>query len=223
MKILLVSATSFEVRPFINRLIPVPGGKKILPGYRSGKHTVDILIAGIGIMKTAWILGKTLSHSQYDLALNAGIGGAYDPAIPVGSVAHVTEDCIPEMGAEDESRFVSVFDLGLEDPDEFPFTGGKLINNTFPVLPCLADLPEVKGNTVNTIRMHPGKISEFRERFPADVETMEGAAFFYACFMEKTPCVQIRAISNYVAERDRSKWDVDLALRNLNETLRIII
>jgi futalosine hydrolase len=33
------------------------------------------------------------------------------------------------------------------------------------------------------------------------------------------PFIQIRAVSNYVGERDKSKWKTQEAIYNLNETL----
>ena len=48
---------------------------------------------------------------------------------------------------------------------------------------------------------------------------MEGAAFFYACLAEGVPFIEIRSVSNYVAERDKSQWNVPLAIQNLDKTL----
>ncbi|KKO19734.1 MAG: hypothetical protein BROFUL_01556 [Candidatus Brocadia fulgida] len=45
---------------------------------------------------------------------------------------------------------------------------------------------------------------------------MEGAAFFYACLMERIPCLQIRTISNYIEDRNKGRWNVPLAIDNLN-------
>ena len=56
-------------------------------------------------------------------------------------------------------------------------------------------------------------------RTGADIETMEGAAFFYACLMSGTPCVQIRGISNYIEPRNLSKWNIPLAVKNMNATI----
>jgi futalosine hydrolase len=44
---------------------------------------------------------------------------------------------------------------------------------------------------------------------------MEGAAFFYAANLLDVPSIQLRAISNYIEPRDRSKWEIKLALENL--------
>jgi futalosine hydrolase len=54
------------------------------------------------------------------------------------------------------------------------------------------------------------------KKFDADIETMEGAAFFYSCLQLKIPFLQIRAISNFVEPRDKSKWNIPLALENLS-------
>jgi len=49
-----------------------------------------------------------------------------------------------------------------------------------------------------------------------DIETMEGAAFFRGTEHMQAKCLQIRSVSNYVQKRDKSKWNVPLAIRNLN-------
>jgi futalosine hydrolase len=48
---------------------------------------------------------------------------------------------------------------------------------------------------------------------------MEGAAFHFACLQEKIPFLQLRCISNYVEVRDKSKWNIPLAVKNLNQVL----
>ena len=37
------------------------------------------------------------------------------------------------------------------------------------------------------------------------------------------PCLQIRSVSNKVEKRDLQKWDIDLAVKNLNEEAEKII
>jgi futalosine hydrolase len=46
---------------------------------------------------------------------------------------------------------------------------------------------------------------------------MEGAAFHYVCLLEKAPFAQVRAISNYVETRDKSKWQIPTAIQSLNQ------
>jgi futalosine hydrolase len=55
------------------------------------------------------------------------------------------------------------------------------------------------------------------------VESMEGAAFMFACEIEDIPYVQIRAISNYVEKRNKEGWNIPLAIENLNRKIMEII
>jgi futalosine hydrolase len=55
------------------------------------------------------------------------------------------------------------------------------------------------------------------ERYHPDIETMEGAAFFYVCSRENIPFLAIRAVSNKVELRNREKWNIPLAINNLSE------
>ena len=67
------------------------------------------------------------------------------------------------------------------------------------------------------------EIQKIIERLNPQIESMEGAAFFYVCQQKKQQCIQLRAISNYVEKRNRKSWKVDLALNNLvEETARLI-
>jgi futalosine hydrolase len=52
---------------------------------------------------------------------------------------------------------------------------------------------------------------------------MEGATFFYICCREKIPFLALRAISNKVEPRNKSNWDIMLALNNLSEILDDLI
>ncbi|MEI7983099.1 MAG: futalosine hydrolase [Bacteroidota bacterium] len=240
MNCLIVAATTFEIRPFISLLPLLKKSGDQLSRYVLKNVTVDVLIPGVGMMLTAFHLGKQLSLQHYDLAVNAGIAGTFNKEIPLGTVVNVTEDCISELGAEDGHEFLSIFDLGLMDPDEYPYRKGKLINDFSWLFPdqeswigdpgsgigdrrslagIIDKMPKVKGITVNTVHGSIGGISKAVERFNADIESMEGAAFLYGCLSNHIPCMQIRSISNVVENRDKTKWNFDLAIKNLNTTL----
>jgi futalosine hydrolase len=228
MNILLVSATFFEIRPLLIQLHLVDQIDAYLSAYRYKDTDIDVLIPGVGMVQTAYFLGRQLALKHYDLAVNAGIAGTFNKSIPLGSVVNVVEDCVPELGAEDGPNFLSVFELGLTDPDSYPYNGGKLINNSFDSMELsshevIRKLPKVKALTSNTVHGDADNIARIRKISGADLETMEGAAFFFGCFSSKVPCLQIRSVSNLVEERDKSHWDLDLALKNLNRVLRKII
>ena len=52
---------------------------------------------------------------------------------------------------------------------------------------------------------------------------MEGAALHYACLMEGVPFLQLRSMSNYIGERNKKKWDMQVSISNLNNALIEIV
>jgi futalosine hydrolase len=66
-------------------------------------------------------------------------------------------------------------------------------------------------------------IDKIVAKYQPDVESMEGAAFFFSCLQAKIPFLEIRGISNYVEPRNRENWCIGLAIENLNTTVLDII
>ncbi len=206
MNILIVAATKEEVLPLLGKY----SFQKIENIY--SYHDIDVLIAGVGMVAIAFAMGKNL-HKKYDLVLNAGIAGSFNKTIQIGDVVNVTEDIFSELGAEDGEEFLSIEEMGLGGSSKFEVRSSKFENSILDLL------PKVKAITVNTVHGNDVSIKKITERLNSDVETMEGAAFMYACEKINVPHVQIRAISNYVEKRDKSKWNIPLAITNLNNTL----
>jgi futalosine hydrolase len=219
MNILIVAATLQEIRPFVNQLPPGEPLTENLTRYHFRGNPTDILVTGIGMVPTAFLTGFYAGRRAYEAAVNAGIAGTFTDTIPVGSVVEVMEEEIPELGAEEGDQWLSAFELGLADPDQAPFAGGRIINPGGIRSAVLDRLPKVSGSTVHTLHGSRAGIERARRRSQADIESMEGAAFLYACLSAGIPCTQIRAISNRVEIRDKSMWDIPLAVRNLNVVL----
>lgn len=207
MRILVVAATESEIASL---LLQQPAN-------------LDVLITGVGMVATAAHCSRALATSRYDLALNLGVCGSFDPALAPGTVVHVTSDRIPELGAEDDDRFLTVHDLQLLDENEFPFEDGELVNRAWPELPIIRALPAVSGITVNTAHGSPASIARVVELFRPQVESMEGAAFMYACLIHQVPFAQIRAVSNVVEKRNRAAWKMAEAIQRLNEVALQIV
>lgn len=206
MKILLVSATAPEIAPFL-QAAGLSASEAGLAKASFKSHQLDILLTGVGIAQTSYYLGKHLNET-YDLALNPGICGAFNTHLRLGEVVNVTEDYFADLGAEDDDKFLSVSELGLP--------AAYYVRNENP-LP--SELKQVRGVTVNTTHGNEHSIRKFTTRLKADVESMEGAAFLWACNQHKLKCFQLRAISNYVEKRDRSKWKINEAVEALNKSL----
>ena len=56
------------------------------------------------VATAAWC-SRVLTLAPYDLALNLGVCGSFDPALEPGRVVHVVSDRIAELGAEDGEGF----------------------------------------------------------------------------------------------------------------------
>jgi futalosine hydrolase len=223
MRFLLVAATELELAPLVSRLTPVSHSLERWATFTHASHHVDVLVTGVGMVATATWCARVLAQQRYDLAVNLGVCGSFNPACPPGTIVNVTIDCLPELGAEDDQGFLTVQQLGLLGPDDAPFKGGRLVNpNTRPNR-VIAGLREVTGITVNTVHGNEPSIARVVERFKPDVESMEGAAFMYSCLVSGGGFAQVRAVSNMVEKRNRAAWKLAEAITALNDVaLRLI-
>src|SRR5687767_2669119 len=128
MRVLIVTATNSEIEPLTATLAARADMSSSLRAFAHSDHEVHVLTTGVGMVATAAWCARTLAASSYDLALNLGVCGSFDPSLPPGTVVHVVSDGLPELGAEDGERFLTIHDLQLLGDDEFPFRGGRLVN-----------------------------------------------------------------------------------------------
>jgi futalosine hydrolase len=223
MRILVVTATEAEVAPLVASLEPVAGRSSRLRSFRQEQHAVDILTTGVGMVATATWCSGVFARERYDLVVHAGVCGSFRPALPPGSVVHVTTDRIAELGAEDGDTFLSVQELQLLGADEFPWTRGRLVNSAPPENHVLSRLPIGDAITVNTVHGNDVTIAGVVGRYNPHVESMEGAAFMYACLVHGLPFAQVRAVSNIVERRNRAAWKLRESIDALGTTLLEII
>jgi futalosine hydrolase len=222
-RILIAAATAQELAPLVADLtaLPAPAGR--ISSFSFSNHHIDVLHTGVGMVATAVWCTRQLSAQRYDLALNAGVCGAFDEALAPGSAVHVISERLPELGAEDGDAFLTMEELNLIARDEAPYAGGQLLNARPPLNPVLAALPQVRGVTVNTVHGREQSIQAIVDRCNPQVESMEGAAFMYACLVESVPFAEIRAVSNVVARRNRAAWKMTEAIAALNGTVRRVL
>jgi futalosine hydrolase len=204
LRILVVTATEMEIAPLVATLCG------------SSRHAVDSLVTGVGMVATAARCSRALARTRYDLALNVGLCGSFDPALVAGTVVHVVADRLAELGAEDGPRFLTLRELGFNGDDE-------VVNAAPPGNAALSALPAVRGITVNTVHGYEPSIAAVVKRCRPQVESMEGAAFMYACLINGVPFAQVRAVSNVVERRNRESWRVADAIENLANTARSIL
>ena len=200
MQILIIAATGKEIDPFV-----------------TNHPNADVLITGIGIAATIYHLQKRLQQIEYDLVIQAGIAGSFTNDIQPGQVVLIRQDCFGDLGLEENSKFKSLFEAGFGNKDDFPFENGWLIN-PHSVLGS-ASLPVVNAVTVNKVSDVLLQKQQLIQKYSPQLESMEGAALHYVCLQENLSFLQVRAISNYVGENDRNKWNIKKAIANLNNKL----
>jgi futalosine hydrolase len=223
MKIIIVAATQLEIEPFLQTLGKPDSFVDSLFHFQKKSCVIDLLVTGVGMVATAYQLGRLFAAVKYDFAINAGICGSFNRNITVGEVVNVITDSFGDMGAEDNDSWIPLPDLKLLNADKELFTSIEIDNSPGVFSKLTGNLRPVKGVTVNTVHGNEESIRRFQNRTNADTESMEGAAFIYACSLAKTEWLQLRSISNLVEPRDRSKWDIPLAISNLNRELNKIV
>jgi futalosine hydrolase len=225
MRLLIVAATEPEIEPLLAALLLTGEKDTRLNSYEYQRTKIDVLITGVGMVATAAWTSRVLTASKhdtvsgYDAAINAGICGSFDRTLALGDVVHVQTDCMPELGAEDDEQFIGIHDLKLLREEEFPYRNGRLQGHDAALFGRLLQLKRVSGITVNKVHGNERSIAEMTSRLNPQTESMEGAAFYYACAVAGVPALQVRAVSNYVEKRNRDAWKIGEAVKNLNAEL----
>ena len=191
-KILIVAATEKEIAPLMEEY-----------------PFLDYLITGIGIPLFSYQLTKKLSEKTFNIVINLGIAGSFNPSLKNGALVFVKEEIFADLGIEEDENFIPISEMPFAKETKNYFT------NSFTHF-FLENLPKVKSISVCKSSGNEKTITKRKKIFNPDIENMEGAAFFQICQNEKIPFVEIRAISNPVTKRNKSLWDIPLAIENLN-------
>jgi futalosine hydrolase len=214
MNILLTAATPGEIQITREYLAE----KKYYPK----NCNTSVLITGAGLLNTAYALTKHLGKARPGIVIQAGICGSLHPLYPPGSVVVIREEVMGDLGVEEDNGFSDIFDLSLAEENIFPFSGKMLVNPHRQVLEKIK-LPSVRGVSINEITTGATRMQQLIEKYGVVVESMEGAALHYVCLQESIPFVQLRSVSNFVGERDKTKWRMEEAVDHLNRELILLI
>ncbi len=219
-RLLLVAATPFEIAPLIHQIQEQFKAEED-GTFSKGNLSVQILVTGVGMTHTAYFLGRVMKPGTFNFAINAGIAGAFNRDLKIGDVVNVTTERFGDFGVEEaDGTFTDIHQLGLMDGDTPPFQFGVLTN---PGAGDFSFLANANGLTVNKVHGYENSIAAIHKKYGADVESMEGAAFFLAALYAGTPFLSIRSISNYVEKRNREAWDLPKAIEELNKVLSQVL
>ena len=212
--VLVVSATKLEVEPLIQKATSVYLRPDGIIRLDICSVLCDLLITGVGIPSAMYCLASFLAGNKVPFAFHLGIAGSYRDEILNGSVVSIVEEEFGDIGIDQGLNFSTLFESGLAIPDKPPFKNGKLIHLTSNNILVPDTVKNLKGLTINMVTSNYDTIRSRIDKFDADVETMENAAYFYVCLKHEIPFLSLRGISNKVGESDRSRWLISDAVQN---------
>jgi futalosine hydrolase len=209
-KYLIIIPTLTEASPFISKM----GMEKCSSNLYSNKISdTDLLICGPGMPASIVNCAIHLINSNYKNIILAGIAGSYTKDINIGQTVCIREENFADIGFQKENNYNSLFHLADWETEY----GRGNIKNAHTDWMKSTKLTLVNSNTVNLTNIQLDNLAT------ADIENMEGAGIFLLAKKLNLPILEIRSISNYVRERDKSNWNINLATDNLSiEILKII-
>lgn len=195
--ILAAAATEIEMLPF----------KTIAS---RNKIACDTIITGVGPVAAAIEITRWLcEHSRPSLVLNFGVAGAYlgdalsrarllDICLAhrewFGDLGICTDRGTVPLDTSIAGEIVCELDRGLRERVRkiLKLRGHRFLEGDFV--------------TVSGVSATNKRGKQLQGRFNGLCENMEGASVARACETFAVPVVEIRAVSNYVTDRDLSSW-----------------
>lgn len=178
-----------------NIVIIVPTEKESLVILERGTRVVN---CGVGMAECAAATAKVIVDKTPSLVILAGIAGTYSLDIEVGETVVVESETIADLGR-------------LTDGVLTPLYQKTYVSKILP-----KGFKRVNSNTTNTAAAIVAQPVE------AEIENMEGAAFFAVCERFGVPALEVRTISNRVGEKIGGK-NMEIATSRLALDLETII
>ena len=216
-KQLIVSATLFEIRAFLETYCTAPEREALTPILQQPHYTglfnicerLDGCITGVGAPSCLYHLSR-LPLKNYELVLGVGFVGSYCTALSVGEVVQITEDAFADLGIINQERFLPLCDTNFPiavNADQ-PF---YIASNFF-----VEDYRRCRAFTFNTPTGDLANPVGLKwQDWNVEVESMEGAAFAMVCQKLTTDYLSLRVVSNYVSPRHAAQWNPPLAQQHL--------
>jgi nucleoside phosphorylase len=154
------------------------------------------LVCGVGPVEAAASTARALALDPPRAVVNVGVAGAR--GVTPGALVVGTESVYCDISAE-----IPVVDRVAADP--------ALLAAVRDVLPDALLLP------IGTSAAVGGADSGLR------VEAMEGFGVLRACAQAGVPALEVRAVSNEIAEADRGRWRIGRALEALGDAIPALL
>lgn len=196
------------------------GGYEYVEGT-IGNLRVVVCAGGTGKVNAAAATAVMIDRYQPQMVINTGCAGAYlGSGLSIGNLVVASEEVLADDGVEVAAGWKDLRYMNLPSVEQ----GGLSCYNLLPLsrhasekAMRLADyygvfLMRGRSATVSTCSGTRELGAELSHRWNAVIENMEGAAVAQVCLRCGVDCLEIRAISNMVEERDLKKWNIPRAI-----------
>lgn len=240
--LLILCATLPEVSGFL-ALCPEKSIRTTKTGHqiKSGKvgsSSYDLLITGPGVFNMAYAFAACLNESAPETVIATGIAGVFrQSGSGIGDIGIATQEQYLHTGIQGHG--IKNDPLPFELIENYPLTRQgiylfdenkadayqkKILLNSDTCLPGESQAKIFKGPflTVSTITSSTEDADLLYSTYGVVMESMEGAACAHIAACCDLPLVQIRSASNFVGQRDKTRWDVETAVNRLGKALASI-
>jgi futalosine hydrolase len=186
---------------------------------------ISYVLHGIGAMVAGTNIAHLMQQYSHCFIVQIGIAGSLTSTLPIGHVVAVATEQEGNLGVQEPDGFKNLMalDLAQHQPDMY---SKQLIYHNH----AIATLQPYLSN--NTILVHGVTVQQITtdtktvERYKLaniSIETMEGAALHYNANICNRQYIQLRGISNAVMERDKTFWNIPLALEAVAKEAYVFI
>ncbi len=237
--LLVVCATRPEIPPGLisntKECSPFTGSRITLFRGRTNETNYDLLITGPGVFNSAHALTAYLEHraarqietgDSLPLIIQIGIAGVFkESGLEAGDLAVAEREHYIHTGVEADSykneplpfELIQNSPMSREGVYLFDADRVEAVYKNLNRAVSGRGMKVKKGAfiTVSTLTASFDTARQMYSAAPAVMENMEGAASAHIAALYQIPMIEVRAASNMVGNRDKSNWDIDLAVRQL--------
>lgn len=209
---LLVSATETEMESLRLSLGRFP---QVVP-----------LVTGVGPVQSAVTLTKYLATCDiaFEGAINFGVGGAFiDTGLGLLDICLAHKEIFGDLGVcrENEIGFFESGNMAVQ-------TEFDLKNSLLDQAETILQKQQIHyrcGNfvTVSCVSGTAKRGNYLRDKHQALCENMEGAALASVCQSFEIPYLELRCISNFVEDRDLTRWKLPQACSKSADTVGMLL
>jgi futalosine hydrolase len=224
--LLLIAATDLELAPLHEHLErAVALDPTWAPARRGRLAGLDVVLQALGVGKvhTAAGLATAIAAWRPRGVLQVGIGGAYlGSFLSLGMAMWADVDLELDLGVATAAGWA---DLDALRVPLLPARAGEgergreVATDAALTRRCAVatGLPRGRFATLDAITADVDRGAALQARFDVAIESMEGAAAAAVARRLGVPFAEVRAVSNVVGERDRSRWDLRGAVRQAGD------